>query len=657
VRRLIAAAGAAPILIVACYRSEEGRPDLDAALDGPSVTRVALGRLEQGAIDQMVRGMLSLRRSEPALIEFISRESSGNPFFIAEYLRAAIADKLLSRNGTGGWQLAAAAGAELAVRPPMTITEVISRRLETLSGIERRLVQAAAVIGREFDPDLACAVAQLDGTAALDGLEGLRRKQIVEEHEPGTLAFIHDKLREAAYAGLGGLRATQLHREAAQALEARLSLAGSPPSFQSAALGFHWERAGVPDRAAPWYARAADLAREVYANQDAIRLYRSALAQHALSSDQQASDERAWQERLGDVLALVGAEEDARRAFDRAREIAADSVVATARLLRKSAKTWEARHGHGESLAFYDQAEAVLGPAPQAALDGEPRAGWWQEWVQIQVDKAWNHYFLAQVDELTSLVSRVRPIVERHGSPVQRARLLQALVNTNLRRERYLVSGDTVEFARRSMSHAEESGEPAEMALAAFVLGFNLLFHDAVDEAERMLSRALELSCRVGDRTVRARSLTYLSVAHRRRRAPASTQARSEETRVLAVAENMLDYVGVAEANIAWVHLHHREWSNAEERARAALAAWEQLPPAYPYPLSWLGRLPLIAAVSAREQWHEGQVQSAALVAEKQAMLPEPLMTAVRRCVGASSAALPSACRNVVTTAEQIGFI
>ncbi len=642
------------VLVVCCYRVEELSPELKSALGAASVEHLEIGRLGRGAVGQMVRGMLALRAAEPALLDFIYRKSAGNPFFIAEYLRAALTDRLLTRDQAGRWLLTSDVDmfSDASRSAPTTVVELIQRRLGALDESPRRIAQAAAVLGREFELELAAAVARLSGVEAMEAIEILRRRQIVEERESGVLGFVHDKLRETAYAELTPLAAAAMHRLAAESIEARWQ--GAPELARYyAALGHHYSRAGIHERAAPYHVLAADQARGVYANHEAIRFYRDALAEHAASSGRSSLDKSQVQEHLGDVLSLTGAHDEARLAFGGAQLFAEGDPIGQARLFRKLAKTWEAHHRHTESLEAYAGAEASLS---ESAVH-ERTDLWWSEWVQIQVEKAWVHYFMAQEDELSALIARARPVIEHKGTPGQRARFFQAMVNCNSRRERYLVSSETIAYARASMESAKASGEPTEIALAAFLLGFNLLWYGALDEAAEVMAVALRASERVGDATLRARCVTYTSVIYRRRREVGPARKWAQDTLSMARAGSMLDYVGVAEANLAWVAWHDGDCAATDAHARAAIDAWNRLPANFRYPLTWMARLPLIAALVNAAQFSEGLDEARALLADKQALLPDPLMSVVRVTSTSNIDDGERLCRAIVRAAVEVGFL
>ncbi len=261
------------VLIVGTYRSEETRPELETLARVPGVTTLPLRRLDAANVTQMIEDMLALRTAPRPVLGALVTHSSGNPFFVAEYLRAAIAEGMLRRDEEGTWRFDARGSTAEAISSlplPHTLADLIDRRLGRLDVEARALVAWGAVLGQELDDDLLLA---LGGAATLEQLDTIRRLQLLEEGPAGRLRFAHDKIREIAYDRIPQAERPALHRRAAEALEARY--ADAPDMART--LGYHHAKAGVHDKAGRWFARAADRAREVYANDEAIGHYRAAI--------------------------------------------------------------------------------------------------------------------------------------------------------------------------------------------------------------------------------------------------------------------------------------------------------------------------------------------------------------------------------------------
>ncbi|HZO15094.1 MAG TPA: serine/threonine-protein kinase, partial [Polyangiaceae bacterium] len=91
------------LLVVATYRAEETNDALRALLAAEHVRPIELDALDKPAVASMVGDMLALDALPSQLIDFLVRESEGNPFFIAEYLKLAIGERILTRTTSGVW--------------------------------------------------------------------------------------------------------------------------------------------------------------------------------------------------------------------------------------------------------------------------------------------------------------------------------------------------------------------------------------------------------------------------------------------------------------------------------------------------------------------------------------------------------------------------
>ncbi|XXF76534.1 AAA family ATPase [Myxococcaceae bacterium GXIMD 01537] len=654
------------LLLVGTYRLDEADAALREVVSAPGAVGLELGRLDAESAGEMVRGMLALRETPRRFVDSLVRESSGNPFFIAEYLRAAIDAGMLLRAPSGEWRLETRGITEALPPLPRSIAELIERRLEDLGEESFALVQLAAVLGREFDGELLTSTAGLADAAGMDAVEALRRRQVLEEAGGGRLRFVHDKLREVSYAKLPPGRGPQLHLRAAEAMERRHAdrTDAAPPS---AALGHHWSRAGVPARACVWFARAGDEARAAYANGEAISFYEAALREAASTGNASASPANApplsverVEESLGDVLGLTGRQREAREAYERAlARIAHEARVRRANVHRKVGKALQTHHQNAEALRAYAQAEAALGEAPDGEEVGGTASEWWDTWVQLQGERITVHYWLAQLDAMRALVERVRPVVERRGTAPQRARFFNSLVQMQLRSERYRPSHETVEHLHAYLRAVRHMGSTRELADAQCVAAVVLLFHgDLVDAEEHALASLAEAE-RVGDVTLQSRCLTYLTVLHRLRRDVEATREFAERTHAVAQAAGMKDYVGAAEANFAWAAWRGGDLPGTERAGEGALALWRPLSLVYPF--QWMAHWPLLAVDLEHERVPEAMEHARAMLDTRQQRPPEALAELLTPAVTAWEQSAPDAALThllrACDTARQLGHL
>jgi serine/threonine protein kinase/tetratricopeptide (TPR) repeat protein len=315
--------------ILAGMRSE----DVDRVV-GPyrrvfrEAVQVSLRRLDEEAVAEIVREMLGSDSADDRLVAFLARHCGGNPFFVSESLRAAVARGVLTRAPLAQWRLqeagddAATAGIE-SLPLPVSMHELIARRLDDLPARARDLAELAAAIGRVFDSRLVPLTPRFEERTALEALDTLVQAHFLEETaDDGQYRFTHDKFREIAYDRLSESRRRDLHRQAAEAMEA---LDSSPEQRSEAAprLAHQWIEAGDPARAVNWLELAGQQALEAGAYGLAIEHFT-----RLLSIDDEAqvgggpatpSLRRArWERRLAEALSREGRVAEARTHTERA---------------------------------------------------------------------------------------------------------------------------------------------------------------------------------------------------------------------------------------------------------------------------------------------------------------------------------------------------
>ncbi|MFL5801098.1 MAG: ATP-binding protein, partial [Roseiflexaceae bacterium] len=654
----------ARLLLIGTVRPEELAPDhplttlLQAGRRSGQVTELALEPLDAAGTAALAAHVAG-RNLDPVLLAHLHHETEGNPLFVVETVRAgALAPTQLAHTTVG--DTTEPPGPPL----PPVVQAVLAARLAQLSPAAREVASLAATIGRAFTFAVLARASDADEPTLVRGLDELWQRRIVREQGEDAYDFSHDKLREVAYAELSAARRRRLHRRVAEALEATHTGERDAVSGQVAA---HYERAGLPAQAIPAYQRAAEVARRIYANQEAIAHFQRALAlleghQHgnAPPLDESQPDGRRevasqLYESLGDVLELTGQHDAARAAYQAAlAQLPGDAPIWHARLQRKIGTTWVNQSQYDEALRAYRIAEISLGQEPaERALE------WWQEWVQIQLDQMWLHYTLAQVGELTELVEKSRSVVERYGTPAQRGRFFWGRAQMAFRRDRFVVSDEALTFAHTQLAASEETGSLGELASARFNVGFCHLWRHELAAAEEQMQAALSLAEQTGDITLQSRCLTYLTISYRTRGQVEAVRRSIARSLAVATAGQMIEYLGTANANLAWVAWRAGDLAVTQEHGRAALELWRQASLAYPF--QWVALWPLIGVALAQDQLSEAISYARALLTPVQQRLPDALMVVVEEAVQAWDRGQPETAharlRRAIAVAQEMGYL
>ena len=155
---------------------------------------------------------------------------------------------------------------------PDTLAGVINARLDRLDEGARRVVQTAAVIGREFRFDELATVYEAEQDCE-PALAELARRELVREKSripPRVYMFKHTLTQETAYGTLLLSRRRELHRRVAECMEQ-----SEPERVNDIAR--HFLEAREQARALPYLIEAGDRAARAYSTAAAIESYRKAL--------------------------------------------------------------------------------------------------------------------------------------------------------------------------------------------------------------------------------------------------------------------------------------------------------------------------------------------------------------------------------------------
>ncbi|MBK7540077.1 MAG: AAA family ATPase [Myxococcales bacterium] len=288
--------------ILGTVRAEELTPALDDVLRAVGAAVVEVPRLPPEAVGAMVRDMLALEDDAPALTALIASRSEGNPWFAAEYVRAAVDEGALHREVGGRWRLRDPSDASFERLPtPGSVQALVQRRMTSLSSEARELALAAAVLGRGCDAVTLAATAGKDAEAVRVGVVELILRHVLHE-VGGGLRFSHDRLRAYAYGEAAPSARRELHRRAALALAAG---AGNEAELAArfSELALHWEHAGDLTTAAGFLERAAEHALATAAFGEARALLRRLLE---LPLVVESSRSARWDRWLGEACFALG---------------------------------------------------------------------------------------------------------------------------------------------------------------------------------------------------------------------------------------------------------------------------------------------------------------------------------------------------------------
>ncbi len=434
------------------------RPEYQASwMQRSHYQKIALAPLSPDAIRELLAELIGTEPGTEGLAGRVHAHTAGNPFFAEEVVQSLIESGQLE-GSRGRYRLKGNVD-ELIVPP--SVQAVLRARMDRLGDREKRGLQAASVIGKNFTEPVLRAVTGLGEAelgAALTSLRGAEFLHEVAMYPVAEYTFKHPLTQAVALDSLLNAQRRSLHAAVARVLE---SLSRNLDE-DAALLATHWDSAGDALSAARWHLRAADWigARDV-----------------------QETGRHAW----GVIRALRSREDE--------EEAARLLGPAAARLMNLG---WRLGMGEAEAAALYEdgkrwarsvgdarvEARLAGGYAAVLALTGDLRGcvqrGF--EFAELAkqsgerelqlVELGWISYPRLMMGRLDEVLARLAPAmtecerdpaigVEFIGASLQ-GFLLQWLLFVQLRREPFAVAEATLE---KALHWARSRGEKETEAL------------------------------------------------------------------------------------------------------------------------------------------------------------------------------------------------
>ena len=242
----------ARILLLANYRPEYGHVWSKKTY----YTQLRIDPLLPESAWELLEALLGADAALGPLKRLLIARTEGNPFFLEESVRALVETRALVGE-RGAHRLA---GSLESIEVPATVKAVLAARIDRLPAEEKRLLQSAAVIGKDVPFAVFEAIAEQPGDELGRGLSHLQATEFLHETKlfPDLeYTFKHALTHEVAYGSLLQDRRRALHVRVLDAME---RLGGTQPSFQGERLAHHALHGQEWARAARYFYLAGDRA-------------------------------------------------------------------------------------------------------------------------------------------------------------------------------------------------------------------------------------------------------------------------------------------------------------------------------------------------------------------------------------------------------------
>ena len=205
---------AAHLIVIVTYRPEYRHRWAGA----PEYTELRIGPLAPASAEALLEPLVGTDPALGPLRRLLIERTEGNPFFLEETVRTLVETGVLV-GPRGALQL----GRPLdGIRVPSTVEAVLASRIDRLPAEDKRLLQSAAVIGRDVPLALLRAIMGWPEAALQESLGHLHTAEFLYETRAvleRQYTFVHALTHEVAYAALLQEQRRALHARIVQALE------------------------------------------------------------------------------------------------------------------------------------------------------------------------------------------------------------------------------------------------------------------------------------------------------------------------------------------------------------------------------------------------------------------------------------------------------
>jgi predicted ATPase/class 3 adenylate cyclase len=430
--------------------------------DSPErITQLRLENLSPDQSEQLIFHLLTIHELSPTLRDYILQRAAGIPFYLEEILRMLIDNGVIQRS-EAGWKIAGDIDVN-GLGVPDNLEGLILTRFDRLLEVQRKLLQTASVIGKEFSlPVLQAVHHNLNARQIGEILFQLQERDFifpVSEPPAANYVFKHALISEAIYKTMLRRDRGEIHGKIGRAVE---KVYANQIESQVEILARHYSYSPLHDRALHYLIMAGQKAARNYDNPQARQHFEQAkvLFQEV---DHAPEQKLAVYGGLGDVLVLSGEYPEAREQYLSALdslENADDSffLEEKSNLHRKLGTTYERQGEYGEALDCLKEAKQVLGVDIEANLTR----------AHIANDTGWIYFLQGSSEEAEQYLNEALQLIEYSQHYDVIASIYNRLGGVYFQREQL---DQASLFVRKSLVLREEMGDAVAVARSYNNLG------------------------------------------------------------------------------------------------------------------------------------------------------------------------------------------
>ena len=498
------------VLILGTYRpedvieSERGIHPLKTLMQDMSkevlFSEISLKRLDQDSVNLLLNDILEDIQIKEELVNKIYVESEGNPFFLLEVIRMLVEEGYIYRSASG-WEIKL--GFE-DLNIPSKVYDIVARRVDRLINEHRELLECASVIGEEFESGVIGNIMDINRVNLLKNLNVIERNHNLIHAINRKYRFDHSKIREVLYNGIIEELREEFHKMVAETYEG-MNREGRPELIYE--LAKHWYKGGVYERAYGYYEQAAELAKNSYANKQAIEFYNRLLEIIPKLDTLEDKNEKTihYLHQKGDCLKTIGEWDDAGDAYSKSIDISVEldhgKLIADCKVKLGNLRLREARYH--ESLELYKESMQLYKELGDEKKYCESLGN---------IGSVYNS--ISEYDKAMVCLGEMQEMVEKLQDPELMSKLYGNMGSAHYGRGELM---ESLEFYKKKLKIEEERDDLLEIGYSMVNMASIYVRLQEYDKCMDICDKVLDIAKKTGDKLMEQNALGKLGISYAER--------------------------------------------------------------------------------------------------------------------------------------------
>ncbi|MFO7792417.1 MAG: tetratricopeptide repeat protein [Candidatus Saliniplasma sp.] len=486
--------GESPVLFIGSYRPEEvfsNHPlmDIKRRMSRRSLIKeIDIDRFDLSATQKIIESVIGVKGVPEDFVDKMYEETEGNPLYIKRSLKTLLeagkVDPLKNKYPKE----------EIERINLKVFRRIIKRRVERLPQKTKNIIQVGSVIGEKVDLKLLSKVLDKNEFHLLDIIDTLLEADLwYDEPSKNRFSFSHKVVHDVVYENINKSKRIRVHKKTAESLK---ELEEDHLDEYFAALGYHYEKSRRFRSAMKYYQKGAEKAKDIYANEDALKMYEKALDLEEKVSTED-STKISLLENIGDVHKMLGRYEAARNYYNKALKGTSDSEI-NQRFYRKIADTWEEQSDVSKIISATDKG---------LSLEGKTN----EETCKLLKNKGWAYLRKGEYEEAYRYFEEEKEIAENLESEEDISRALHDLGTLEYYKNNF---DKAVELLKRSIDIRKDIGLKKGLSASLNNLGMVYLRGGDQKEALNHWKEAYRINEDTNDRSGMAHSLHNIGIVY-----------------------------------------------------------------------------------------------------------------------------------------------